>query len=346
MLPPSGLPVMPLTRHRARRRPFSVTLHTIANGVAVVDRLASIATSAPRVRYYARHSAIAALMGTPMHGSMDLRRAGLAPVRRWRGVAVAGLLALLASLGGCAARQAPDAAVPPFARQPYEPFDRAAAVAIARREWRLFDRPVRDAASPQPAIEKPERAPGLWQRVGEYWWLGLGGDDWQRRWTGEHDEHGRLFPPDKDGDYAWSAAFISYVMRMAGAGARFPYSSSHSDYINAARKASLAPIAGAGLWAERPDLYAPQAGDLICQGRGSARKLRFEDLPAGHFPSHCDIVVDVMPGEIAVIGGNVDDTVAMKHVPTTGEGRLAGPDRVVLDGRYPWFVVIRVLYDR
>ena len=128
------------------------------------------------------------------------------------------LLALSAGLAACAAPLPPDAAVPPFARQPYEPFARAAAVAIALREWRLFDRPVRDAppgGAPE-AGAKPEREPGLWQRVGEYWWLGLGGDDRQRRWTGEHDERGRLFPPDQDGDYAWSAAFVSYVVRKSG----------------------------------------------------------------------------------------------------------------------------------
>ena len=33
-------------------------------------------------------------------------------------------------------------------------------------------------------------------------------------------------------------------------------------------------------------------GDLICLGRGSARDLRYDDLPAGQFPGHCDIVVD------------------------------------------------------
>ena len=260
------------------------------------------------------------------------------------------LLMLSAGLAACAVRPPPDAAVPPFARQPYEPFDRAAAVAIALREWRAFDQPVRDsdpAAPPATAAEvKPERQAGLWQRVGEYWWLGLGGDDWERGWTGKHDEHGTVFPPDQDGDYAWSAAFISYVMRMAGAGPRFPYASAHAVYINAARKASLGPVAGARLWAERPDLYAPQPGDLICEGRGGAKSIRFEDLPAKRFTSHCDIVVGVSPGEIAAIGGNVDDTVALTHVPTTPDGRLAGPDRVVLDKRNPWFVVLRVLYER
>jgi hypothetical protein len=281
--------------------------------------------------------------------AIELRRADDRRLaRRSRLAPIVALLVVSTGLAACAVRPPPDAAVPPFARLPYEPFDRAAAVAIALREWRAFEQPIRDSDPPAAAAAaaKPERQAGLWQRIGEYWWLGLGGDDWERGWTGKHDEHGKVFPPDQDGDYAWSAAFISYVMRMAGAGARFPYASAHAVYINAARKASLGPVAGARLWAERPDLYAPQPGDLICEGRGGAKSIRFEDLPAKRFTSHCDIVVGVSPGEIAAIGGNVDDTVALTHVPTTPDGRLAGPDRVVLDKRNSWFVVLRVLYER
>jgi len=36
----------------------------------------------------------------------------------------------------------------------------------------------------------------------------------------------------------------------------------------------------------------------------------------------------------------------MKHVPVTTDGLLADPGDRVLDARYPWFVVLRVLYDR
>ena len=50
-----------------------------------------------------------------------------------------------------------------------------------------------------------------------------------------------------------------------------------------------------------------------------------------------------VPGQIAVIGGNVDDAVTMKHVPVTADGKLATPDVVVLDTRYPWMVVLRLL---
>ncbi len=262
------------------------------------------------------------------------------------------LLLLAALLSACAAprppRLPPDAYVPPFARIPYEPISREAVVAIALREWRLFGQPIDDnpPGSYQPAKpqDKPERQPGLWQRVGEYWWLGMNAGTPEAAWTGKHDANGIVFPASVDGDYAWSAAFVSYVMRIAGAGPRFPYSANHSHYIDIAKQMALGQTSGWIITAERPEAYAPLPGDLICLGRGSAGDLRYDDLPAGHFPGHCDIVVDnSVPGQISVVGGNVDDAVTLKHVPVTPDGKLATPDGTVLDTRYPWMVVLRLL---
>jgi hypothetical protein len=107
---------------------------------------------------------------------------------------------------------------------------------------------------------------------------------------------------------------------------------------------ALGQTSGWIITAERPESYAPQPGDLICEARGSARALRYDDLPAPSFPGHCDIVVDTsVPGAISVIGGNVDDAVTMKHVPVTQDGKLAMPNGQVLDTRYPWMVVLRLL---
>jgi hypothetical protein len=264
----------------------------------------------------------------------------------------AAILAVLA-LAGCAATPqravpmggarsvagATTAHIPPFARWPYQPFSREAAVQIALAEWRAFRQPV-----VFPNVELPEdeeREEGLWQRVGLYWWLGLDPSWPQSGWTGIHNEYGQVFPAAIDGDYAWSAAFISYVMRLSGAGSSFPYSESHSDYINAAAEHSP----GVALEAERVQVYAPQRGDLICLWRGQ-QPVTFDQLPIARFPGHCDIVVGIRPGQLAVIGGNVDNAVAMKYVPTTADGHLAGPDGVVLDPDYHWFVVLKVFYQR
>ncbi len=255
-------------------------------------------------------------------------------------------LLLLPLLAACAAKPAiVPLHGPDFALVPYEPFSRDAAVAIALREWRLFGMPVNDdppgSRPPAPPDAKPERQEGLWQRVGEYWWLGLDPGVPEARWTGKHDEHGRVFAPDDDADFAWSAAFISYVMRIAGAGGRFPYAAAHHVYIRAAMQ-------GGPQWAltaEPPDSYAPLPGDLICTSR-TPRPVRLAALPATAFPAHCDIVAVQAPGMLSVIGGNVDDEVTLKHVPVTAQGTLADANGRVLDTRYPWFVVLRVLYAR
>lgn len=235
-----------------------------------------------------------------------------------------------------------DIHIPPFARVPYQPFSREAAVQIALREWRAFGQPV-----VLPHQELPfdnERAEGLWQRVGEYWWLGLPMGAADQSLTGIHAQNGQVFPPSQDATYAWSAAFVDYVMRMAGAGHRFPYSATHADYISAAKEHAMGQLPDLAITAERPELYAPQRGDLICLWRGH-RPIRFDDLPTRSFPGHCDIVVATRPGSLDVIGGNVDNSVSLKHIPVTADGRLAGRDGTVVDPDHPWFVVIRVKYD-
>jgi hypothetical protein len=237
---------------------------------------------------------------------------------------------------------------PPFARTPYEKFSRVEAVAIAQQEWRLFgqrvdDNPPHTDADPETS-ERLQRLPGLWQRIGEYWWLGQDADRRESGWTGMHDESGQEIDDSRADYYAWSAAFISYVMRAAGAGARFPYTPSHSVYINIAKQMKLGRASGWVVVAEPVDAYAPAPGDLICYWRGR-RRVSYEKLPVRKFPAHCDIVVQRDKDRISVIGGNVDSAVTMKHVPVTADGRLADSGQL-LDDRYPWFVVLRVLYDR
>ncbi len=246
---------------------------------------------------------------------------------------------------------APDAHAPPFANLPYQAFSRAAAVAVAEGEWRYWNSPVADAAPgvyrPIAPRDKAERNPGFWQEVGLYWWIGTNAGTVYDRWTGKHDAAGRVFPFWRDGRYAWSAAFLSYVMRMAGAGKRFPYAPDHARYIDYAWQAAHGGVRYPLLLAERPEDYAPRLGDLICAGRGWASGMRYRNLPSdGFFPAHCAIVAGGRPGALDVIGGNVDDAVALTHVPVTASGMLDRPDGGIVDPRYNWFVVLRVLYAR
>jgi hypothetical protein len=239
---------------------------------------------------------------------------------------------------------------PPFARVPYEPFSRADAVAIAEQEWRRFgehvdDEPPSPGGYEPPPDNDPERAPGHWERIGEYWWLGQYADRPESAWTGMHNASGEVFDERSADYFAWSAAFISYVMRTAGAGARFPYSPSHSTYINVAKEMTLGRTSGWVVAAEPPDEYAPMPGDLICYSR-EIHKITYAKLPRPWFAAHCDIVIARDGAQVSVIGGNVDHTVTMKHVPVTTYGLLANPGGYVLDSRYPWFVVLKILYDR
>ena len=253
-----------------------------------------------------------------------------------------GVLAIVFAsvLSACASAPQPaipavsrDIQIPPYAKQPYEPFSREAAVQIAEREWRAFGQKMILSPDQPESVDSEERDEGLWQRVGDYWWQGLDYGTPAGRWTGKHDQNGVEFPRSVNGEFAWSAAFIDYVMRMAGAGNRFPYSPSHSDYINAARTNLSLVISAQPL-----TQYAPQRGDLICMWRAGHR-VTYQDLPAGPFPGHCDIVVAQQPGSLDVIGGNVDNTVAMKHVRIGATG-------LVTDSDYPWFVALRVAYQR
>lgn len=239
--------------------------------------------------------------------------------------------------GGSSAGMLADQQLPPYARLQFEPLSAANTVAIAEREWRGFGSVVDDAppGPDMPASQRPDKQAGLWQRVADYWWFSQDSGSREGNWGSRYNENGT---PISGTPPAWSAAFISYVMRAAGAGPGFPYSPLHADYINAAARNEGV------LRAERPETYAPQPGDLICLGRLSARKMRFDELPSGRFLAHCDLVVSAVPGQLTVIGGNVSAGVTMKHVPTTPEGMLADSTGQVVDGRYPWFVVLRVLY--
>jgi hypothetical protein len=248
----------------------------------------------------------------------------------------------MAAAGACLWQSGHDAGqasahLPPYVKRG---FLRADAIAIAQREWRLFGSEVHDEkpdpAAPPPT-DKKERSPGHWQRVGDYFWYGLDMKSLGHAYTGRHNEKGEEFPAASDETYAWSGAFISYVMRMAGAGERFPVSFRHSDYINTGRSIALNRQSG-GLRTESLESGLPEAGDLLCYLRDNPTLPRFEDLPTAYnFPSHCDIVVTRSTDELTVIGGNVRDSVSLKHIPLDG-GHIA-------DGRYRWFAIVKPRYD-
>jgi hypothetical protein len=102
---------------------------------------------------------------------------------------------------------------------------------------------------------------------------------------------------------AWSGAFISYIMRKAGAGDQFPYNALHANYINKAKQNRKNNIKS--FQAFKKSEVPVTVGDLICYPRQEG--ITYESN--GTYFAHCDIVTEVTPGKAYAIGGNVSDSV-------------------------------------
>ena len=102
---------------------------------------------------------------------------------------------------------------------------------------------------------------------------------------------------------AWSATFVSYLMRQAGAGDNWKYSALHSDYIQAAKQNRKNNIKT--FQAFRKNEMPVSVGDLICYPRQAGVTY---DTTGGYF-AHCDIVTNIDPGTATAVGGNVSDSV-------------------------------------
>jgi hypothetical protein len=167
--------------------------------------------------------------------------------------------------------------------------------------------------------------------VGEYWSFGVNNPNIDGRTTFQ-DANGAPFRP------AWSAAFISFIMRKSGAGNEFFYHEGHIHYVvKAIRDANSG--APAKFLGRDPTVHKPKVGDIINAGRGAAKNVTFSKVlskygnaavPNGNFlPSHSDIVisVDAANKKLKTVGGNVDvDTVGEKTWTLKADGTLTkGP---------------------
>jgi hypothetical protein len=138
--------------------------------------------------------------------------------------------------------------------------------------------------------------------------------------------------------HPWSAVFVSFVMRTAGAGKLFAYADGHQAYIKAARQNRLLQLTDNPFWAYRATEVAPQVGDIICKSSNDSGAT-YDNIADPQFRStHGDIVTEVHPGWLRVIGGNVNQNVDTRAKPirTLADGRLA------LDGKQSvYFAVVR-----
>lgn len=132
---------------------------------------------------------------------------------------------------------------------------------------------------------------------------------------------------------AWSAAFISFVVKKAlatsGSKAKFEFSGSHSEYAGAATRNLLEEVpfpAFYGIAATGVGAGMPELGDII----GVTRTKSIDDyadvvLAARNhetYFSHFDIVTELAAGSVKAIGGNVKNSVTEKTIKLVVDGFL------------------------
>lgn len=170
-----------------------------------------------------------------------------------------------------------------------------------------------------------------WQRVARYWRdAGLLGQ--MAQLPGAQD----CVAPANDGlpaatcrsfvlDHAWSAAFLSWVMRQA----RLPGFRSSASHIGYVRDAYQRPDTSAYRFTD-PWKTKPAVGDLLCYVRHDGRIYGHEGLRAvaangDGLDMHCDLLVAVNPGNDStayLIGGNVQHSVTMRLLPLNRNGEF------------------------
>lgn len=219
----------------------------------------------------------------------------------------------LAPLGPC----------PPSSWRPEAPPPTASAktsmVLLAVGEWARFGRQVitYSTTAPPRTEQLGVRERDAPERIADYW--------------------ASVDKPGRSGltDIPWSAAFISWDIESAGVPrSLFCPSQTHTIYVE--RMVARAAQPGAVFIPRRPSERAPEVGDLICAARdGSGTTLDNLNRGAGH----CDIVVEIRPGEVHAIGGNVGDSVNRSVFPLDESGFLspisARPVFTVIENRLP-----------
>jgi hypothetical protein len=153
-------------------------------------------------------------------------------------------------------------------------------------------------------------------------------------------EIGASFVSCTSSDHPWSAVFVSWCVKEAGAtGSEFKFSKRHAVFVH---KAIQDAIAGRGVFHGLDiSAHAPNVGDIIQHNRGGTRFNFAHARDNSDYPSHSVIVVELgsdAEGRFALcIGGNESDTVRRTKVRLTPAGFIRQR------GRNPYICVIRTL---
>jgi hypothetical protein len=132
----------------------------------------------------------------------------------------------------------------------------------------------------------------------------------------------------------WSAAFISFVIKHAGAtDGQFPTSQNHAKYILQGLENRIANRLDASIVYFDRNEMVPQVGDLVgfsrtpaVKNRADLEKLLLKPEKDRFFPSHTNIVVEASPGTIKAIGGNVSQTIKITAIKADAAGKIDPSD--------------------
>lgn len=140
---------------------------------------------------------------------------------------------------------------------------------------------------------------------------------------------------------AWSAVFVSWCAKTAGATAEeFPFAIAHSRFIHAFIANAAAER---GVFRAHPiDRYAPKVGDIVHNNRGGASYDYAFAATHSRYASHTAVVVregvDARGRRyVETIGGNESDSVGLKRIKLSANGLI------VQRGINPYIAVVETL---
>jgi hypothetical protein len=215
-------------------------------------------------------------------------------------------------------------------------------VDLAVQEWAYFGFAIVDQTDDGESAREPGPGPGRGRRRGAggesprtassiagYWAVTPDGpwivDAQKALWQRSGDESARW-------RYAWSAAFVSWVICESGIASTdaFRRGVAHHTYIDQAIRARDVANARGAFRAFEAGERDIAPGDLLCTARRPAYQSLAERRPqmGEGARTHCDIVVkvDEPAARLFAIGGNVRGTVGLKAMPVA---RARGVLRVV-----------------
>ena len=190
-------------------------------------------------------------------------------------------------------------------------------VKLAKQEWERWNRG-----------KLTETKPKALRVLQEYYRTGVG-----------ERKNDKLGDPKWHSKHPWSAVFISWIMRTAGAGSNFRYNRLHANYIAAAKQNQEVRNKENPFWAFRITEVAPELGDLVCSSRANSGTDydNVDNRSRRNRSSHCDIVTEVKPHQITVIGGNVGNTVNKKRIRTDDRGFVIPKEK-----KDDYFTIIKI----